>query len=106
MRGAEKTHRQDGTIETRHFMIPLEKGDSRVDLKMLTPKDPDEPIAVYYFETGWNYGYPTYHVIIEYGDFEQTEYFFLSLEEFIQKFGVEPVDRPFKDPNQLEIPFT
>ena len=105
MEGVEKTNRQDGTVETKEFMIPMKKTDSRVGLKLLTPGN-DEPIAVYYFETGWNYGYPTYHVIIEYGDYDETDYLFLSLDQFIKKFGIDPAERAFKDPNQTELPFT
>ena len=89
MKGTLKTVRQDGQTEAQPFMIPLEKVNPRIDLKMLTASD-EEPIAVYYFESGWNYGYPTYHVIIEYGDFEQTDNLFLSQEQFIAKFGVDP----------------
>ena len=89
MKGTLKTVRQDGQTEVQPFMIPLEKVNPRIDLKMLTASD-EEPIAVYYFESGWNYGYPTYHVIIEYGDFEQTDNLFLSQEQFIAKFGVDP----------------
>jgi hypothetical protein len=71
------------------FMVPVEKHTPRTQLKMLAPTN-DEPLAVYYFESGWNYGYPTYHVIIEYGDFEQTDNLFLSQQEFMDKFGVDP----------------
>ena len=50
----------------------------------------EEPLAVYYFPSGWNYGYPTFHVIIEFGDMEETDYLFLSQEQFQEKFGVAP----------------
>lgn len=89
MKGTLKSTHQDGQIDVQHFSIPLSKSKPRVDLKMLAPND-EEPIAIYYFESGWNYGYPTYHVIIEYGDFEQTDNLFLSQEQFIAKFGVDP----------------
>ena len=104
MKGVEKTNRQDGTVETNEFMIPMKKTDSRVGLKLLTPYN-DEPIAVCYFETGWNYGYPTYHVIIEYGDFEQTDYLFLSHQQFVKKFGVDPMDDEQKGPVHSEFSF-
>jgi hypothetical protein len=50
----------------------------------------EEPMAVYYFPSGWNYGYPTYHVLIEFGDIGETDYMFLSENEFLEKFGVAP----------------
>jgi hypothetical protein len=50
----------------------------------------EEPIAVYYFQSGWNYGYPTYRVIMEFGDFEESDYLFLSEQEFVENFGVQP----------------
>ena len=104
MKYTETIQKQDGSMVTSQMTIPLEKRASRVQLKMLSP-DNEEPITVYYFETGWNYGYPTYHVIIEYGDMEQTDYLFLSQQEFIEKFSIDPIDHMPKDPNQLVIPF-
>lgn len=104
MKAVETTRRQDESSDTTQLTIPLKKENSRVKLNMLAPEN-EEPFAVYYFETGWNYGYPTYHVIIEYGDMEQTDYLFLSQQKFIEKFSIDPIDHMPKDPNQLEIPF-
>ena len=104
MKGTLKTISQDGQIKVKPFSIPLMKTKPRLDLKMLTPEN-EEPIAVYYFESGWNHGYPTYHVIIENGDFEQTDNLFLSRQEFINKFGIDPIDEDSKDPNQAEYNF-
>lgn len=56
---------------------------------LLVPTD-DDPIAVYYFRSNWQYGYPMYHVIIEYGDMEQTEYQHMSEEEMCKRFKVTP----------------
>lgn len=97
MQVTEITHKQDGEILTEHKMISLRKATPRIQVKMLAPPDDEpfavfEPFAVYYFESGWNYGYPTYHVIIEWGDVEQTDNLFLSRQQFIDKFGVDPVD--------------
>jgi len=80
--------RQDGNQEIKPISIPFKKIECRTKLNLLTFED--EPIAVYYFPTGWEYGYPTYHVIVEYGDIDQTDYLFLSQEQFIAKFGVDP----------------
>jgi len=105
MNVTETTRRQDGSSDTTQMTIPLKKKNSRVKLNMLAPEN-EEPIAVYYFETGWNYGYPTYHVIIEYGDFEQTDNLFMSRQEFIEKFGIDPVDEADQSaPVQAEYNF-
>jgi hypothetical protein len=80
--------RQDGNQEIKPISIPFKKTECRTKLNLLTFED--EPIAVYYFQTGWDYGYPTYHVIVEYGDIDQTDNLFLSQEQFIAKFGVDP----------------
>jgi hypothetical protein len=66
--------------------LDLERGRG-VIAKSLTPVS-EEPISVYYFPGGWNYGFPTFHVIIEYGDMEQTDYKFMSLSEMSKMFGV------------------
>jgi hypothetical protein len=79
----------------------LKKSKSRTELKLLLAGD--EPVAVYYFESGWNYGYPTYHVIIEYGDMDQTDNLFMSRQEFMDKFGVDPVDETAPDQSEYNF---
>ena len=71
-------------------IIPLtfERGVGKI-AKSLVPTI-DEPISVYYFPGGWQHGYPTFHVLIEYGDMETTDYHFLSLDEMCEKFGLTP----------------
>ena len=49
----------------------------------------EEPISVRFLKSGWNYGYPTYHVIIEYGDMEQTDYLFMSSYQIKESFGFD-----------------
>jgi hypothetical protein len=49
----------------------------------------EEPISVRFVKGGWEYGYPAYHVIIEYGDFEQTDYRFMSADEIKESFGFD-----------------
>lgn len=49
----------------------------------------EEPISVRFLKSGWNYGYPAYHVIIEYGDYEQTDYRFMSADEIKESFGFD-----------------
>lgn len=105
MKGEKKTMSQDGKIVLERFSIPLDRIKTNTSLKCLAPKDDQEPIMIYYFESGWNYGYPMYHVLIEFGDFEQTDYLFLSPTEFKEKFGIFPTEEQNAG-NQLEIPFT
>jgi hypothetical protein len=47
------------------------------------------PVKVYYFQCGWLYKHPRYHVIIE-GNKEEFEHLFLTQTEFIHKFGINP----------------
>ena len=49
----------------------------------------EEPISIRFVKGGWEYGYPSYHVIIEYGDFEQTDYRFMSADEIKESFGFD-----------------
>jgi len=58
----------------------------------LHPKqeEPKDPIVVYLIKSGWNHGYPTYHVITEYGDMEQSDYEFMSLDRVCNRFGITP----------------
>jgi hypothetical protein len=72
--------------ETFYVSIPFQRTDDRV-VRVIAPKN-EEPIQVFLIESGWNYGYPTYHVIIEYGDFEQTDYKFMSADEVSKFLGV------------------
>lgn len=76
---------KDHEDNTLVWPLELERGRG-VIAKSLHPVTED-PISIYYFPGGWNYGYPTFHVIIEYGDTEQTDYKFLSLSEMSKMFG-------------------
>jgi hypothetical protein len=49
----------------------------------------DEPIQVFLIKSGWTGGTPTYHVIIEYGDYEQSDYKFMNADEIAKYFGVD-----------------
>lgn len=57
--------------------------------RTLHPVDLNEPIAVHLVKSGWNFGYPTYHVIVEYGDFEQSDNYFMSAETIKKTFGID-----------------
>lgn len=47
-----------------------------------------DPIAIKAIRSGWNYGHPTYHVITEWGDMENSDYQFLSHKELEEKLGM------------------
>jgi hypothetical protein len=49
----------------------------------------DEPICVYFIKTGWQVSPATYHVIIEWGDMEQTDYLYLDTNQILEKFGFD-----------------
>lgn len=68
--------------------VPLkfERGTGKI-AQSLAPTT-DEPICVYYFQSGWGGACPTFHVIIEYGDIEQIDYKFLALDEICELLGV------------------
>lgn len=84
--------------------IAWKKINPHTPLRLLST--PDEPIAVYYFLSGWGYPEPTYHVIIEHGDVGETDYLFITSTEFLETFGVQPDNGREKiDPGQLELKF-
>lgn len=53
-----------------------------------------DPIAIKVVPTGWDYGYPTYHVITEWGEYEDTQYQFLSESELEEKLGISLKEEP------------
>jgi hypothetical protein len=77
---------KDSESNTSMFSLSFERGTGKI-AQSLVPVT-DEPICVYYFPGGWEYGYPAFHVIIEYGDIDQVDYLFLSLDEMCKRFGV------------------
>jgi hypothetical protein len=49
----------------------------------------EDPICIKIIPSGWDYGYPTYHVIIEYGDMDNSDYHFLSSDQIKEKYGID-----------------
>ncbi len=45
----------------------------------------EEPIAIRIIKSGWE---NQYHVLVEFGDFEQTDYYHLTAEQILEKFGI------------------
>lgn len=104
MKGKNTTRHQEDSAIVAPFKIQMKKVNPRRPLRMLTLM-PDEAIAVYYFESGWSYPNPTYQVIVEFGDMEQSDYFFLTARQFLDKFGVDPREEK-DDPSQLKMKFS
>jgi hypothetical protein len=50
--------------------------------------DNDEPIAVRILESSWP---GLYHVLVEFGDYSQTDYHHLSAEQILEKYGIDLV---------------
>ena len=50
----------------------------------------EEPIQVFVIQSGWQGVEPEYHVITEYGDFEHTEYQYLTESQVLNQFGLSP----------------
>jgi hypothetical protein len=94
-----KDIRQNGL--DKPVRIPLEFIEGPGEIARTLHHVQDEPISIKMIESGWNYGYPTYHVIIEYGDMEQTDYHFMSADDIKKSFGVDMLAR--KNPNAILI---
>jgi hypothetical protein len=85
MKVTETIQHQDGTTATREFNIPFEKGRTEVAWT-LTPTD-DEPMAVRILKSGWSdHGKPMYHILTEYGPYEETSYSHLTESQLIERF--------------------
>jgi len=69
--------------------IQLEFTENRPQLVRSFSPTVEEPIHIRILESGWNYGYPTYHVIIEYGDMESTDYRFMTGPEILKSFNID-----------------
>ena len=72
-----------------HMSVPMKRSADR-SVIVVSPTD-ETPIQVFLVKSGWNHGYPTYHVITEYGDYEQSDYKFMSAQEAAEYLGV-PLD--------------
>jgi hypothetical protein len=80
------TH-QKGTSGPIKMGLEFEEGRGE-RIRLIYPTN-EEPISIRFVKSGWEYGYPSYHVIIEYGDFNQTDYRFMSADEIKESFGFD-----------------
>lgn len=68
----------------------------------------EDPIQLHIIWSGWSKP-QMYHVIVEYGDYEQSEYFFLDAEQIKDRFQIDiPNMKSFSNilkecPNDMEL---
>jgi hypothetical protein len=93
MKVKETVTHADGTTTEREFVMEMSKGRSHVSWTLGVN---DEPIAVRILESGWR---NMYHVITEYGDYEESVYSHLSKEELLEKYPIfqKILDQMFQD---------
>lgn len=82
-----KNLRENGFDQPFVFTSPLLQGRDQQVINFVS--EADAPLSVKLILSGWNYGSPTYHVIIEYGDWEQVDYFFMNLEDIEKTFNIK-----------------
>ena len=75
-----------------HIPISFAEGRS-VKARTLYPETED-PISVTFVKSNWVVNPATYHVIIEYGDMDQTDYEYLDTEQIKVKFGFDITQEP------------
>jgi hypothetical protein len=70
--------------------IPFKRSNDRI-ARVIAPTT-DEPMQVFLIEGGWKYDQPYYHVITEYGDYEESDYKFMSADEVARYLGVSTAE--------------
>lgn len=84
MKVTETIRHQDGASTTREFNIPMKKSNSKVAWS-LSPKEGEEPIIVKILKSGWmDQGEEMYHVLTEYGEYEETSYSHLNRSQLLE----------------------
>lgn len=84
MKVQEKIHHHDGSTTEREFTMAMTKGKVQVCWNLCPD---DEPIAVKIIEAGWkDQGEKTYHVLTEWGSYEETSYSFLNYSQLLERF--------------------
>jgi hypothetical protein len=84
MKYKEIHHSQDGQETTQEFHLDFEKGRSQVCYSLVPTVD--EPVGVKIIESGWRDGGPLFHILVEYGDFMETDYLFGNMNFVCEKF--------------------
>jgi hypothetical protein len=84
MKVTETIRHQDGASTTREFNIPMRKSNSEV-VWSLSPSEGEEPITVKILKSGWkDQGEEMYHVLTEYGAYEETSYSHLNKSQLLK----------------------
>lgn len=71
----------------------IEDRSQKIDMKLanlfyINGTNEDEPIQFHIIKSGW--GNPQmFHVLFEFGDYEQTDYHFMSKEQIKERFDIE-----------------
>lgn len=77
----------NGDIKTVILDLPECKADI---VRVYAPSD--EPLAFRIIKSGWSKP-QRYHVLIEYGDYGQTDYDFLDAEQLKEKYGIDITEK-------------
>jgi hypothetical protein len=81
MKITETITHQDGTTSTKEIHVDMAIGKTSLAWT-LYPTD-EEPISVRILESGWN---NMYHVLTEYGAYEETSYSHLDKDQLLERF--------------------
>jgi len=85
MKVNETVHHQDGSVTERQLTIDFEKGISQVAWTICPTNQ--EPFAVKILQSGWqDHGSPMYHVLTEWGAYEETSYSHLTQEQLLERY--------------------
>jgi len=85
MKVNEKVSHQDGTVTERELTIEFEKGISQVAWTLCPTNE--EPFSVKILKSGWqDHGLPMYHVLTEWGSYEETSYSHLNQEQLFERY--------------------
>jgi hypothetical protein len=78
------TH-QDGSVEETVFNMEMQLAEA-TKTWVLIPVE-EEPITVKITEAGWkDQGMKTYHVLTEWGAYEETSYSYLNQEQLLERY--------------------
>ena len=70
--------------DVKTVILDLEKNKPCVS-QCFSPSN-EEPIAIRIIPSGWS---TYYHVLIEYGDFEQVDHFLLTAEQLMERYDID-----------------
>lgn len=99
MKVTETIRHQDGASTTREYNIPMTKNSSEVAWS-LSPKESGDPIIVRILKSGWmDQGEEMYHVLTEYGAYEETSHSHLTRSQLLEIHPefLEIINNKFQD---------